>query len=165
MMMLMIDKIKQLVIELPEVLKPKGWKCATAESCTGGGLSYWITAVPESSLWFDRGFVTYSNNSKQDLLGVLPETLAQYGAVSEETAREMAIGALKRSIAEISVAITGIAGPSGGTQEKPVGTVWIAFAGNHFDTEATQFVFTGDRQQVRLQSMAAALKGLIRLAR
>ena len=161
----MIEQIKQLVIELSETLKPRGLKCVTAESCTGGGLAYWITAVPESSLWFDRGFVTYSNLSKEELLGVIPETLTQYGAVSEETAREMAEGALKRSEAQISVAITGIAGPSGGTAEKPVGTVWIVFAGDQFDTEATQFRFSGDRQQVRLQSMARALEGLIRLTR
>lgn len=165
MMILMIEKIKQLVLDLGETFKPLAWKCVTAESCTGGGLAYWITAVPGSSLWFDRGFVTYSNSSKEELLGVSGQTLKQLGAVSEEVAREMAENALKRSEAEISVAITGIAGPEGGAPDKPVGSVWIAFAGMHFKTEATLFVFQGDRQQIRLQTIVEALKGLIRLAK
>lgn len=157
----MIDQIKQLIIELGKELKRLEWKCVTAESCTGGGLCYWITAVPGSSAWFDRGFVTYSNLAKEELLGVSSDTIAQYGAVSAETARNMVEGALERSQAQISVAITGIAGPDGGTLDKPIGTIWIAWAGIHMETQATQYFFSGDRQQIRLQSIAAGLQGLL----
>ena len=159
----MIDEIKQLVIELGQALKRVEWKCVTAESCTGGGLAYWITAVPGSSDWFDRGFITYSNLSKQELVGVSADTLDRYGAVSAETAREMAEGALQRSQAQVSVAITGIAGPDGGSKDKPVGTVWIAVAGIDSETKAIHSVFSGDRQQIRLQSMAVALQALMPL--
>ena len=133
----------------------------TAESCTGGALAEIITRIPGSSHWFERGFVTYSNDAKQELLGVSPETLARCGAVSEETALAMAEGALANSHGHISVAITGIAGPEGGTPEKPVGTVCIAWAGREMAPRSVGTVFQGDRLQVRRQACLLALQGLI----
>jgi nicotinamide-nucleotide amidase len=159
----MIDTIKQLVIEVASGLKKSGLTLATAESCTGGGLSYWLTSIPGSSDWFDRGFVTYSNQAKMDMLGVKESTLNNHGAVSEETAIEMAKGILQNSPADIGIAITGIAGPDGGTVEKPVGTVWIGVSGKHFKTHAECHVFTGDRQAVRLASIVKALELLLSL--
>lgn len=159
----MIDAIKQLVLDVSKALPKHGLKLVTAESCTGGGLSYWLTSVPGSSNWFDRGFVTYSNVAKSEMIGVNPETIETFGAVSEETAREMAEGALQNSQADLSIAITGIAGPDGGSSEKPVGTVWIGWAGLHFPTITKMEVFTGDRQEVRLKSIAKALEVLLTL--
>lgn len=157
----MIESIKHLVLQTAEVLKTLKLTLATAESCTGGGLSYWLTSVPGSSDWFERGFVTYSNKAKIEMLGVRAETLDQYGAVSEETALEMAEGILRYSHADLGIAITGIAGPAGGSQEKPVGTVWLAFSGKHFNTGSQCHVFTGDRQAIRLASIAKALEQLL----
>ncbi len=134
----------------------------TAESCTGGLIAAAVTAVPGSSAWFDRTFVTYSNLAKQELLGVRPSTLERHGAVSGETVREMAEAALCRSHADISVAVSGIAGPGGGTPEKPVGTVWIAWAGRRFETEARCHHFFGDREMVREQTVVTALEGVLR---
>ncbi len=133
----------------------------TAESCTGGWLAQAITSVAGSSEWFDRGYVTYSNRSKEEALGVAAETLRVHGAVSENTAREMAEGALARSATGMAVAITGVAGPSGGTPEKPVGMVCFAWAraGGGTDTETHRFA--GDRESVRRQSVIVALKGLL----
>src|SRR3989344_8581933 len=118
--------LEQLCIQLSDELKKRQWRLVTAESCTGGGLSYWITRIPGSSNWFERGFVTYSNLAKEECLGLNSQTINHFGAVSEQTVRDMAEGALRFSKAEISAAITGIAGPDGGTQDKPVGTVWMA---------------------------------------
>ncbi len=134
---------------------------ATAESCTGGWAAQVITHTAGSSAWFERGVVTYSNEAKIDMLGLRPETLLQFGAVSTETAAEMAEGALKNSKALISLAITGIAGPSGGSPGKPVGTVCFAWcrAGQAADTETR--VFAGDREAVRRQAVIHALKGLL----
>jgi nicotinamide-nucleotide amidase len=157
----MIDTIKHLVLEVASELKTRKLTLATAESCTGGGLSYWLTSVPGSSAWFERGFVTYSNMAKMEMLGVSETTLNQHGAVSQETAIAMADGIKHHSHADIGIAITGIAGPDGGTTEKPVGTVWLAFSGKHFKTEAQLYVFTGDRQAVRLAAIAKALEQLI----
>jgi len=133
----------------------------TAESCTGGWAAQVITHTAGSSGWFDRGFVTYSNEAKLDLLGVRPETLEKFGAVSPETATEMAAGALKNSKALISLAITGIAGPTGGSPGKPVGTVCFAWCrvGQTADTETR--IFAGDREAVRRQAVVHALKGLL----
>lgn len=136
----------------------------TAESCTGGWLAKVITDIAGSSAWFERGFVTYSNESKVELLGVSTNTLQTHGAVSQATAREMAEGALRRSCANIAVAVTGIAGPDGGTIDKPVGTVWIAWGGHGADTSVVHHVFEGDREWVRYQSVVAALEGILRLA-
>lgn len=134
---------------------------ATAESCTGGWAAQAVTAIAGSSSWFDRGFVTYSNEAKQELLGVRAQTLARHGAVSEETAREMAQGALQRSKATVALAITGVAGPGGGSADKPVGTVcfaWATRAGARSETRR----FSGDREAVRRQSVVHALEGVLR---
>ena len=134
---------------------------ATAESCTGGWVAQIVTSVAGSSAWFDRGFVTYSNAAKQELLGVRAETLSERGAVSEETAREMARGALERSTATVAVSVTGVAGPTGGTPEKPVGTVCFAWArGGAVRSETRRFA--GDREAIRRQSVILALEGVMR---
>lgn len=153
----MLKKKLILAAQLGEILKTRGLLLALAESCTGGGLAARLTSIPGSSAWFDRGFVTYSNSAKHDMLGVPQATLTQHGAVSEATARAMAEGCIHHSAAELSVAITGIAGPDGGSKTKPVGTVWIACAGARLATAATCYHFEGDREAVR---QAAELKAL-----
>lgn len=153
--------IKQLALQLGQHLKKRRLKLATAESCTGGGLAYFITDIPGSSEWFERGFVTYSNASKEDLLDVKTATLDQYGAVSQQVAHEMAEGALANSQAEVAIAITGIAGPDGGSLTKPVGTVWFGWSGNHMNTVTDVRNFAGDRQAVREQAIQFALETLI----
>lgn len=157
----MTQTIEQLAIALGIKLKQRNWKLVTAESCTGGGLAYFVTQIAGCSDWFERGFVTYSNEAKCELLGVKTITLEQFGAVSEQTAREMAEGALHKSRAQISIAITGIAGPGGGTLEKPVGTVWFGWAGLHAATNTHLEVFSGDRQVVREKSIYTALEQLL----
>ena len=135
---------------------------ATAESCTGGWVAQVITHTAGSSAWFDRGFVTYSNEAKIEMLGVPAETVAEFGAVSQETAADMATGALKNSNAMFSLAITGIAGPTGGSPGKPVGTVCFAWCrrGDKADAETRQFA--GDREAIRRQAVIHALQGLLR---
>ncbi len=150
--------ITQAVNALGIALKKRRWKLVTAESCTGGGLAYWLTSVAGSSDWFERGLVTYSNASKHALLGVRVSTLEKFGAVSEATAREMAEGALGNSSAQLSIAITGIAGPAGGTVEKPVGTVWFAWKGVGGKTQAKMSLFSGGREAIREQAIEMALK-------
>ena len=150
-----------LAQRLGRVLAERRWTAATAESCTGGLVAGAITDVAGSSAWFDRGFVTYSNDAKSKLLGVRDETLAAHGAVSEATAREMAAGALARSAADIAVAVTGIAGPAGGSPGKPVGLVCFAWARRGGPVDALTVHFTGDRATVRSAAVAAALAGLI----
>ena len=150
----------ELARRLGERLKASNAVLATAESCTGGWAAQVVTSVAGSSSWFDRGFVTYSDGAKQDLLGVRAETLRTHGAVSEETAREMARGALERSEATVAVSITGVAGPGGGTPQKPVGTVCFAWAladGTKSETRR----FSGDRESVRRQSVVLALEGVL----
>ncbi len=154
----MITLIEQLAHQVGEQFKSHGLKLITAESCTGGGLAYAITSIPGSSIWFDRGLVTYSNRSKEELLGVNPETLAAFGSVSAEVAQEMAEGALHHGPAQISIALTGIAGPDGGTLDKPVGTVWIACASKTAATQVTHYLFTGERALVREKSIETALQ-------
>ena len=146
-----------LARKLGERLKAKGSLLVTAESCTGGWAAQAVTAIAGSSDWFERGFVTYSNAAKEEMLGVRPATIAKHGAVSEETAREMALGALKHSRGTIALAITGIAGPSGGSAAKPVGTVCFAWARKGHDASAETRRFTGDRDAVRRQSVEHAL--------
>lgn len=158
----MIAIVKQLADRLGELAINKGIMISTAESCTGGWVSEMITSVPGSSGWFDRGFITYSNTAKEEMLGVDTETLEKHGAVSEQTAREMAQGALEHSHAQISVAITGIAGPGGGTEEKPVGTIWFAWSDKK-NTIARKELFSGDRYAIRQQAVITALKGLLEL--
>ena len=146
--------------EVGKTLLQRGMMLATAESCTGGWVGEAVTAVPGSSLWFDRGFITYTNAAKQEILGVAAATLERYGAVSEQAVREMVAGALKTSRSQVALAISGVAGPSGGTPEKPVGTVWFAwgFANGTVATEWQQFA--GDRLEVRRQAVIHALQGL-----
>jgi len=151
----------ELAKKLGVRLKRANEMLATAESCTGGWAAQVVTSVAGSSAWFERGFVTYSNEAKQELLGVRAETLRAHGAVSEETAREMARGALERSRASVSVSITGVAGPAGGTPEKPVGTVCFAWArGGEARSETRRFA--GDRESIRRQSVIFALEGVMR---
>jgi nicotinamide-nucleotide amidase len=138
---------------------------AVAESCTGGGVAEAITRISGSSAWFDRGFVTYTNTAKKEMLGVSGEMLQDHGAVSEEVAREMAQGALAFSHADISVSVTGIAGPAGGSPGKPVGTVHFAWGVRGGAIQARRFLFKGDRAAVRQQSVAVALQGLLDLLR
>jgi nicotinamide-nucleotide amidase len=142
-------------------LKAQGLLLATAESCTGGWVAQVVTSVSGSSEWFDRGFVTYSNDAKREMIGVRLETLDRHGAVSEETAREMAAGALAASRAQIAVAITGVAGPTGGTQQKPVGMVCFAWAMRGGEVDSTTQHFAGDREAVRRASVIFALQGVV----
>jgi nicotinamide-nucleotide amidase len=152
-----------LAAELGIVLKQQGWTLTLAESCTGGLAAQYITAIPGSSAWFDCGFVTYSNTAKLEILNVSQTTLDTYGAVSEETAHEMALGALKRSHAHLAAAITGIAGPEGGTADKPVGTVCFAWMDKTRKLVGETKLFAGDREAVRRQSAYHALKCLLPL--
>lgn len=156
-----MPKHTNLAVQLGEQLKHHGLLLAVAESCTGGGLAATLTSIPGSSEWFDRGFVTYSNGAKQDMLGVPKHTLLHDGAVSEATARAMAEGCIQKSAAGLSIAITGIAGPGGGSEEKPVGTVWIACAGTQQKTTATCYYFDGDREKIRKKAQLKALEMLI----
>ena len=150
-----------LATRLGALLEGRGWRVATAESCTGGLVAGAITDVAGSSGWFERGFVTYSNEAKTEMLGVRADTLAAHGAVSEATAWEMATGALERSGADIAVAITGIAGPSGGSPEKPVGLVCFAWARRSGPLRSSTRRFAGDRAAVRQAAVAVALEGLV----
>ncbi len=153
--------IHELADQLGTLLLKRKLRCAVAESCTGGGLAAAITDIAGSSQWFDRGFVTYTNEAKEDMLAVPHHVIAKEGAVSESTVRAMAHGAMMKSDAEVSVAISGIAGPSGGSLEKPVGTVWVAWAGDLQATHAERYVFGGDRSSIRQQAVQVALEGLI----
>jgi nicotinamide-nucleotide amidase len=156
----MDSELVTLADHLGHDLKQAGRSVATAESCTGGWLGAVLTSIPGSSLWYERGFVTYSNMAKREMLGVKTETLTRHGAVSEPTARAMAEGALAHSHADLTVAITGIAGPAGGTPEKPVGTVCFAWAARKQPTQTRTQRFSGDREAVRRQAIKMALEGL-----
>ena len=153
--------LEALAKELGRRLLARGLKLVTAESCTGGWIAKCVTDIAGSSEWFERGFVTYSNEAKRGDLGVGAETLSIHGAVSEQTVREMALGAARHGQAPLAVAVSGIAGPDGGSVDKPVGTVWIAWRWPDRHVTAQQFQFDGDRQAVRRQSVAAALQGLL----
>jgi nicotinamide-nucleotide amidase len=142
-------------------LKARGIMLATAESCTGGWIGEAITMVPGSSEWFDRGFITYTNTAKQEMLGVPKMTLARHGAVSVETVREMAQGALARSQAGIVVAVSGVAGPGGGTPEKPVGMVCVAWLVKGGAPDAETLQLAGDRDAVRRETVVRALRGIL----
>jgi nicotinamide-nucleotide amidase len=155
-------QIQNTVIRLAELLKARGWKLATAESCTGGWIAKVCTDLAGSSDWFERGFVTYSNEAKVADLEVCRKELNLDGAVSETVAQQMAKGARRRAGVEVAVAVTGIAGPGGGSAEKPVGTVWFGYSIEHQSTEAECQHFPGDRKAVRLQTVAHALDGLVR---
>lgn len=153
--------LQSLAENVSEILKKHKLMLTTAESCTGGQVAEVITTITGSSNWFERGFVTYSNESKQEMLGIPAEIIAKHGAVSEATAHAMAEGALKHSHADVSLAVTGIAGPDGGTQEKPVGTVWFAWARKGAETKTLHQHFQGDRITIRDQAVETALRGLI----
>jgi len=148
--------------QLADLLLKKGWRLASAESCTGGLIAAACTERSGSSDWFERGFVTYSNAAKTELLGVDPALIATHGAVSEPVARAMAEGALARSPAQVSVAVTGVAGPTGGSADKPVGTVWFGWCvAGRTTTERQEFA--GDRAAVRAQTVRHALARLVAL--
>ena len=154
------NTIFDLAAALGVQLKQRGWQVTCAESCTGGGVAAAITDIPGSSAWFGAGFVTYSNAHKMRMLGVSEDSLARVGAVSEEVVREMAAGALRAAGADLAVAVSGIAGPDGGTAEKPVGTVWFAWATAR-SIAAHCHLLAGDRKAVREQAVEVALRGLI----
>lgn len=148
--------------EVANLLRQRQMMLVTAESCTGGWIAKCCTDLPGSSHWYERGFVTYTNESKMEELGVLVATLEAHGAVSEATVAEMAAGALKSSRAQVSVSVSGIAGPGGGRPDKPVGTVCFGWALSGKDSPVTRQVqFPGDREQVRRQAVAEALRGVI----
>ncbi len=167
------DTLLALSEKLASSLLSKGWCLATAESCTGGMIASSCTDIAGSSLWFERGFVSYSNASKHELLGVDWALIERYGAVSEEVARAMVLGALRHSRAQVAVAVTGVAGPAGGSLEKPVGCVWFAWGvpspsgpslgGESAWVKSERFDFSGDRKSVRLATTAQALKTLIEM--
>ncbi|MDX2219969.1 MAG: CinA family protein [Burkholderiales bacterium] len=159
----MID-LDALSADVGTALRVRGWMLATAESCTGGGIAECVTRTAGSSAWFDRGFVTYTNDAKLQLLGVRVHTLDNHGAVSEETAYEMAEGALRESGAHIAVAVTGIAGPGGGSATKPVGLVCFGWSLLDGATRTEQHRFAGDRANIRIQAIEVALRGVIALA-
>jgi nicotinamide-nucleotide amidase len=156
--------LAQLAADLGAALRARGLLAATAASCTGGWVAQAITAIAGSSEWFERGFVTYSNAAKQELLGVSAATIAAHGAVSPETAAAMASGVLGHSRAALAVSITGVAGPSGGSDSKPVGTVWFGFAARGKGVETRHRLFAGDRYAIRAQAVVYALQGLVALA-
>ena len=160
----MIDtELDALARRVGEALAARGWRLATAESCTGGWIAKCLTDIAGSSDWFDSGMVVYSYEAKQALLGVRPQTLEQHGAVSRETVIEMVSGALVNSGASVAVAVTGIAGPGGGSADKPVGTVWVAWKRRGGYARAQAFQFDGDREAVRRQTVDRALAGVAEL--
>ncbi len=158
-----MDAISQLAAQLGQDLRALGAQVSTAESCTGGGIAEAITRIPGSSAWFEAGYVTYSNAQKTRQLDVPPSLFTSVGAVSREVVEAMVLSAQQKSSARFSVAVSGVAGPDGGTAEKPVGTVWLAWADGE-QVVTRKRLFAGDREAVRRQTVEAALAGLIRLA-
>ena len=157
-----MNRIAELTARLAELMQGRGLMLATAESCTGGMIAAACTDLAGSSVWFERGFVSYSNAAKTQLLGVPADCIASHGAVSEPVARAMALGALTHSAAQVAVAVTGVAGPGGGSPDKPVGTVWIAWAMAD-QVRAERIQFSGDRAAVRQATVEHALQGLVTL--
>ena len=157
----MANALTQQAEQLAELFIKISGKLVTAESCTGGGLADILTRVPGSSAWFERGFISYSNESKQEMLSVPLDTLEQFGAVSEETASAMAKGAIENSRADYGIAITGIAGPDGGTESKPVGTVCFAWIKRNEGGNTASICFDGDRLRIREQACMLAMQGLL----
>ena len=152
--------MSSVVVELAQRLIALKWMMCTAESCTGGMIAARCTDLAGSSAWFERGFVTYANEAKAQMLGVPLDLITAHGAVSESVARAMALGAIYRSSAQVSVAVTGVAGPSGGSPDKPVGTVWLSWCIQGVVSVQLQH-FDGDRSQIRLATTAHALEGLL----
>ena len=153
----------QLAAQVGAALQSHGMMLATAESCTGGGVASAVTDIAGSSGWFDRGFVTYSNQAKCDMLGVPHDILARFGAVSEATVREMVDGALRHSQAQVALSVSGIAGPGGGTVEKPVGMVWFAWGIKDGASFARLHQLAGNRAEIRTQAVRIALQGVLEL--
>lgn len=158
----MIGEFDQLVKQVADEIQKRNWMLATVESCTGGWIAQTVTSVAGSSNWFERGFVTYSNLAKEQLVGVSKDSLIAHGAVSRQVAREMAQGGVVHSQANIAVSVTGIAGPDGGTDDKPVGMVWIGWADKNSNTAEKRYLFEGDRQEVRRATVQKALEGVQR---
>ena len=156
----MDSETKALILGLAETLKARGWMCATAESCTGGLIGAALTSISGSSEWYAGGVISYANSVKVGLLGVSEEDLAAQGAVSEPVVRSMAQGACRATGTDMACAVSGVAGPGGGTPEKPVGTVWIGWS-KHGETRAKKFHFNGDRDSVRVQTVAEAIRGML----
>lgn len=157
----MMEQLQDTAQQLGELLKARQWFLSTAESCTGGRIASMITSIAGSSAWFDRGFVTYSNSAKHEMLGVQTHTLNQFGAVSQETVKEMAEGAIRYSHAQLSIAVTGIAGPSGGCSEKPVGLVWFGLSNIEYDIQTSQKFFDGSREDIQFAATFYAINYLI----
>jgi nicotinamide-nucleotide amidase len=151
---------RQLATDLGKLLVSRQWCVTTAESCTGGGIASAITSVAGSSAWFEQGFVTYSNEAKQQQLNVDEALLIKHGAVSEEVVRAMAVGAIEKANANVAIAVSGVAGPGGGSPDKPVGTVWLAWAMQNAETITKCYQFEGDRDAVRAQAVKAAINEL-----
>jgi len=158
-----MNELNELAVKVGQALQIHQWLLATAESCTGGMVSAAVTDIAGSSAWLDRGFVTYSNEAKVEMLGVSQLTLHAHGAVSEQTVREMVAGALARSVAHVAVAISGIAGPGGGTPDKPVGTVCFGWMRRGLSPVCVTHLLQGDREAVRHQSTLIALEGILKL--
>jgi nicotinamide-nucleotide amidase len=157
------QELRELAEQLGDCLKAKGMKLASAESCTGGWLAKIITDIPGSSVWFTGSVVCYSNESKQSLLGVEENTLNEFGAVSGETVLELSDGLFSHTDADVAVSVSGIAGPDGGSDDKPVGLVWLSWGKRGKSVFANPFNFAGDREEVRKQSIAQALNCLLDL--
>lgn len=158
-----VEALDSLLNQLAQALTRRGLMLATAESCTGGMIASACTSIAGSSDWFERGFVTYSNEAKAEQLGVPASLIARHGAVSGEVAMAMALGALQQSRAQVSVAVTGIAGPGGGTEAKPVGTVWFGFATGRDFVRTELKRFRGDRLAVRSAATKHALQGILHM--
>lgn len=156
-----MSSFDKLIKEISAILKKRDWQLVTAESCTGGLIASYLTEIPGSSVWFERGFVTYSNLAKEELLSVPKQLIEKYGAVSEPVAQAMATGALQHSAGHIAVSVTGIAGPDGGSLEKPVGTVCFGWAARGMNPKISRKQFTGDRQDIRLAACQEALSGIL----
>ncbi|MEY4757275.1 MAG: hypothetical protein RJA34_2173 [Pseudomonadota bacterium] len=156
------ETLDTLIAQLGSALLARHWRLATAESCTGGLIAAACTEMAGSSAWFERGFVTYSNEAKTELLGVDEALIAQHGAVSEAVVRAMAQGALEHARADVAIAVTGVAGPSGGSASKPVGTVWLGWA-TPMGVVSERQHFSGDRRAVRQATVLRALQGLVSL--
>lgn len=159
----MDQTLYRLAVRVGRELKRRQLMVATAESCTGGWIGQAITMVPGSSEWFERGFISYTYISKREMLGVKPSSLERHGAVSEQVVREMALGALRHSHAQVSVAVSGVAGPGGGTPDKPVGTVCFAWARAPREVVTETRRFRGDRDTVRRRTVEQALRGIVAL--
>ncbi len=155
--------IKTIISQVAELLKVNQYKLTLAESCTGGWLAKVCTDLPGSSDWFDRGFVTYSNAAKHEMLGVNKSTIKNHGAVSQQTVQEMVSGALMRSHADWAIAISGVAGPGGGSAVNPAGSVWFAWMKKNQNPRTSKKIFSGEREQVREQSVEYALEELLKL--